>query len=205
MIAHEITQGHKDWFALRIGRVTASELGNLLTPEWKPRSGETPKTYLYTKVAEAHRGEPLIHLGSWTTEQGQVRQDEAVPWLAFEKNWDIREGGFIETDNHLAGCSPDGLVAGEDLGVEVKCPEPTNMVRWLIDGVVPKDYICQVHGSLYVTGYDRWIFLAYHRDFPKLIIEVKRDEEIIAKIDAAVQKFHSDFDKAKERIERYEE
>lgn len=199
MKIHSIPQGHKDWFKLRMGKVTASELGNLLTPEFKPRTGETPRTYLFSKLAEEWRGEPLIHLGSWATEQGQVRQDEAIPWLALEKDWDIREGGFLETDDGLAGCSPDGLV-GDNLGVEVKCAEPTNHVRYLVEGILPKAYVTQVYGSLFVSGFPSWIFCAYQRGFPPLILEIHRDEAIMSKIDEAIDLFHEKLDEGRRRM-----
>lgn len=199
---HLIAQGHIDWFRLRIGKVTASELCNLLTPEFKLRTGETPRTFVYSKLAELWRGQPLISTGSWQTEQGNIRQDEAIPFLALEKEWDIREGGFIETDDGRAGCSPDGLV-GEDMGVEVKCPEPTNHVRYLVEGKLPPAYVTQVHGSLYVTGFPRWTFLSYNRGFPPLILEIERDEAIMAKIADAVDYFHSQLQSAKAAVSQY--
>lgn len=201
-IFHQVEQGHINWFKLRMGRVTASEMSNLLTPEFAPRTGEMPKTYLYSKLAEVYRGAPMISTGSWATEQGQIREEEAIPWLALEKEWKIREGGFIESDDGLAGCSPDGLV-GENLGIECKSPEPVNHVRYLLDGVLPKSYAVQVHGSLYVTGFPSWVFFSYNRGFPAFILEVKRDEAIIAKIGEALALFHKNFAAAKEKLESY--
>jgi hypothetical protein len=46
MIFHDIPQRHIDWFKLHIGRITASGLDNFITPEWKLRTGETPKSYV---------------------------------------------------------------------------------------------------------------------------------------------------------------
>jgi YqaJ-like viral recombinase domain len=199
---HNVPHGHINWFRLRMGRVTASEMGNLLTPEFKPRTGEMFRTYLFSKLAELWRGKPLIHTGSWATEQGQVREEFAIPFLALEKEWKIDEGGFIETDDGKAGCSPDGIV-GREFGVEVKCPEPVSHVRWLIDGVLPKDYIVQVHASLFVSGFDKWVFMSFHNDFPPLILEVRRDEAIIAKIGEAVKRFHEQLNEAKEKMKRW--
>lgn len=199
---HDIQQGHIDWFKLRMGKVTASEMSNLLTPNFEHKKGESVRTYLYEKIAEGWRDAPLIHTGSWATEQGQMREEEAIPFLAIEKDWHIKNGGFIESDDGLCGCSPDGLV-GDDLGVEVKCPEPTNMVRWLIDGVLPKEYAVQVHTSMYVTGFDRWIFLAYNRGFPALIVEVKRDRTFCEKIKEAVDRFHANYALGWDKLKSY--
>jgi hypothetical protein len=205
MKIHTVPQGHIDWFKLRMGKVTASELGNLLTPEWKPRTGEMPRSYLYSKVAEAWRGSPLISTGSWATEQGQIREEEAIPWLALENNWDIREGGFIEHDSGKCGCSPDGIVGeGESMfGIECKSPEPANHVRYLMEGELPKAYVAQVHCSLYVTGASHWIFFSYQRSYPAFILRVNRDPEIIASIETAIDKFHADFETAMERLSQF--
>jgi hypothetical protein len=196
---HPVEQGHVDWFKLRMGRVTASELGNLISPTFELRTGEMPKTYVYTKLSEMWRGKPMIFTGSWATEQGEVREEEAIPWLALEKEWKIREGGFIESDDGLSGCSPDGLV-GDDLGIECKSPEPVNHVRWLVEGVLPKSHAVQVHTSMYVTGFPRWLFYSYNRGFPAFILEVRRDEAIISKIDEAVKRFHEQLEAAKTKL-----
>ncbi len=201
MKQHIIEQGHIDWFKLRVGKVTASELRNLLTPTFELRKGETPKTYVYSKVAEAYQGRPLISTGSWQTEQGNIREDEAIPWIALEKDWKILPGGFIETDDGRFGCSPDGLVQGQDFGVEVKCPEAVNHVRYLTEGFLPNVYSCQVMGSMFVTGFKKWIFVSYRRGFPALVLEIHRDEKAMSMIRAAINQFHADFDRAMDRIE----
>ncbi len=200
MRQHIIEQGHIDWFKLRVGKVTASELGNLLTAEFELRKGETPKTYVYSKVAEAYQGRPLISTGSWQTEQGNIREDEAIPWLALEKDWKILPGGFIETDDGRFGCSPDGLVQGQEFGVEVKCPEAVNHVRYLSEGVLPKAYVCQVYGSMFVTGFKKWIFVSYRRGFPALVLEIHHDDKAELAIHMAIKSFHAEFDRAMQRI-----
>ncbi len=207
MKQHIITQGHVDWFSLRVGKVTASEMCNLLTPELTLRKGQTPLTYAYTKVAEAYRGKPQIHTGSWATEQGQVRQEFAIPFLALEKDWKIQDGGFFETDDGRAGCSPDGIVGNVELfpheafGIEVKCPEPTAHVRYLCEGILPKDYVPQVYASLYVTGFKKWVFMSFHNDFPPLILEIYPNEKATSAIASAIDSFHAEFDRAMERIQ----
>lgn len=202
MKIHLQEQGTLAWLALRIGKVTASEMGNLMTPEFELRKGEMPKSYLAEKLAEAWRGKPLPAFGSWATDQGLLLEEEAKPWFALEYNCKIRSVGFIEHDDGLSGCSPDGLI-DQDCGLEIKSPSPEMHVKYLLNGVVPKDYVAQVHGSMFVTGYPHWIFCSYRRGFPAFVIEVKRDEEIMAKIGEAVAKFHVDFEAGKKRIAEY--
>lgn len=202
MKIHDVSQRTLDWAKLHVGIPTASGFGNLLTPEFKIREGEMPRSYLHLKIAEAWRGQPVIDLNTFSIEQGDIVEGEARPFYELETNQKVREVGFITTDDGKAGCSPDGLI-GDDCGLEIKCPSVQMHVKYLLDGVLPKDYACQVHGSMYVTGYPRWTFLSYRRNFPPFIITVERDEEIMGKIANALERFHENFDIAKKKIESW--
>ncbi len=207
----EIAQGHIDWFKLRMGIPTASELGNLLTPEFELRKGEMPKSYAYSKVAEAWAGKPLISTGNWNTEQGEILEGEAKPWFELEYDKKINQVGFITTDDGRCGCSPDGLIEADectraiegidsDCGIEIKCPSAPVHVKYLVNGALPKEYAAQVMGSMFVTGFKKWIFCSYRRGFPALVLEIHRDEKAMSMIRAAINQFHGDFDRAMERI-----
>lgn len=193
-IHREYQQGSLEWLRARAGIPTASEFGNLLTPEFKIRTGEMPRTYLAKKLAEAWTGMPLSDISSFAMEQGNILQDEAIPWLALELGRNVESVGFITDDAGRVGCSPDGLL--EDCGAEVKCPEAKNHVKYLLGGKVPEEYLPQVHGSMCVTGMDSWYFLSYRRGFPKLLLNVQRDEKIQAQISLALVEFLSRFDAA---------
>lgn len=200
MKIHDVAQGEAEWAILRLGKVTASECDQILTPELKERTGEMPKTYLAKKVAEAWRGQPLPGFTAFATEQGQMLEDEARSWYAFAFDSEkIKNVGFIEHDDGRCGCSPDALL-NDDSGLELKCPEPHTHVKYLLSGELPKDYACQVNFSLYVSGRPRWKFVSYRRKFPALIVTVERDESIMAKIQAALTKFYTAFDEAMARL-----
>jgi len=175
----------------RAGIFTASELDNLITPEWKPRTGQTPDTYIYRKVAEHLCCFPLDTGSSWAMEQGVILETEALPWFEFSQGVTVRRVGFITNDDGTFGCSPDGLIDGDEDsddfgGIEIKCPQPATHVRYLDNGELPKEYAAQVHGSMYVTGRSWWKFLSYSRQLPPLLLTIHRDERIIAAIRAAL-------------------
>lgn len=196
------SQNTLDWMRLHVGIPTASGFHNLVTPEFKIREGEMPRSYAFLKIAEAWRGQPVIDLSTFAIEQGEILETEAKPFFELETDQKLREVGFITTDDGKAGASPDGLI-GDDNGLEIKCPSAQMHVKYLLDGVLPKDYQAQVHGSMFVTGYQRWTFLSYRRGFPAFILEVKRDETIIAKIGEAVNRFHEQLEAAKKKIEQW--
>lgn len=193
-----LEQGSIEWLKLHTGKVTASGLDNLVTPLFKIRDGEMFRSYVYRKVAEAIHG-PLLAFGSWVTEQGKELEDEACAFAALEYGYRVEKMGFCETDDGRAGCSPDALI-GDDGGLEIKCPQPPNHVRWLCEGILPKEYAAQVHCSMYVTGRPEWVFLSYARKFPPFYLVVKRDEAICAKIGEAVTAFAEAYDAALAKI-----
>jgi len=186
-----IEQGTREWLRLHLARVTASTLHHLITPgTWKLREGEAFRAFVYRKAAEKWRNCPILDYAPWTSEHRLLKEEAAIAFAARTYGYQITKSGFCETDDGLCGCSPDGLI-GDRSGIEMKCPEPTNHVRYLCEAQVPRDYLTQVHGALYVTGRPEWVFYSYARGFPPLHLVVPRDETIIRQIDAAVKTFHS--------------
>lgn len=195
-----VQQGSLAWLELRAGKVTASEIGEMLTPQFKPRTGDRPQKYLYTKLAEHVLRGPLPDSGrSFAMEQGSIREEEARPWLEMETGLEVQTVGFIETDDGRAGCSPDGLI-GEYGGAEIKCPQPATHVRYLIEGILPEQYITQVHASLYVTGRKWWYFLSYCPGFSPLLLTVERNEVACDAIASALEHFKTRFNTALEKL-----
>lgn len=189
-------QGSDEWFAARCGIPTASEFDALVTPVFKLRTGEGVETYLNRKLAERWSGFVPRDGGSFRMEQGTMLESEARPWYEFESGREIREVGFIVTDDGRCGCSPDGLFVDADEGIEIKCPAPHTQVGYLRGGELPKEYAAQVHGSMFVTGADRWTFVSYSRTLPKFVLVVERDEKAIAAIAEAIAQFNERFDAA---------
>lgn len=200
MITHNVKQGTEEWLKLRAGRPTASEFDNLVTPEMKPRTGQTPETYLLKKLAERSMGAPLLSYTSGAMEQGSLREDEAVAWFEFAHMMQVNRVGFCTTDDGRIGCSPDGLI-GEDGGLEIKCPEPHTHLRYLLAGTVPKEYMSQVQGNMLVTGRKWWIFVSYNRAFPALVVKIERNEEAQVVLATALAKFIGSLDEAYAKLQ----
>ncbi len=202
MKIHQCDQNSIEWARLHFGIPTASGLDNLLTPEFELRKGELPKTYIYKKVAEKIQGRPLIDLSasSFMLEQGMILESEARPWYALEYDKKIKEVGFITTDDGRCGCSPDGLILPDECGLEIKSPAAHTHVKYLVNGVLPKEYVCQVYGSMFVTGFKKWVFVSYRRGFPALVLEIYHDQKAMDAITLAVHQFHFEFNRAMTRI-----
>ena len=198
MIISPHMQGSLEWLTARAGIPTASEFDNLVSPTGKIRTGETPKTYLASKLAEAWSGSPLSDFNSWAMDQGNLLEEEARPWAAFEFGKEIQQVGLITTDDGRVGASPDGICG--DQGLEIKCPQPTAHVKYLLNGVLPDDYIMQVQGGMWVTGFTSWLFISYSRRMPKLVLTVERDDKIQNAISEALALFMGNFDDGWKRL-----
>jgi hypothetical protein len=198
----DIDQGSPEWVRARLGKVTASGLGQLVDTKFDRRTGEMPFTYLCCRVAEAYRGSPLAEeaFTSRATEEGQMLEDEARRAFCFAFDQEkIRNVGFVLHDDGRFGCSPDALL-GDDSGVEIKCPYTKTHVSYLLKGKLPNEYAAQVHGNMYATGRKSWRFFSYSRTLPPFTLLVKRDEAIMDKIAAALAEFYKNFDKAMETL-----
>lgn len=203
MIIHNVAQGSVDWAILRSGIPTASEMGNLVTDNLEVRKGEMPKTYVAKKLAEWWTGGPLAEFNSFDMEQGSILENEAIPFIALERGIKIERVGFVTTDDGATGCSPDGIAEdewGEKEGWEMKCPRIETHVRYLLTGTVPKEYLPQIHASLFVTGWQRWHFVSYRRRLPALILKVERDDEAQTNIEEALESFWHHFEEGKKRL-----
>lgn len=198
-IHRDISQGSLEWNALRAGKVTASELDRLVSPLGKVRTGDGPRSYLMEKVAEAWTGTTLPTAVFWDGDQGQFLEEFARPAFTFETGMEVEQVGFISSDDGRMGCSPDGLI-GADCGLEIKCAHIEKHVGYLLAGVVPPDYVLQVQGSLYVTGFPTWKFFSFRRGLPPLILTVEPDEKIQEAIAEAVAAFTEAMDTALARL-----
>jgi predicted phage-related endonuclease len=118
----------------------------------------------------------------------------------------IEEESFIYQDIKMrAGISPDGLIVGEDKGLELKCPWSSKVwCAFAGRGEIKKEEIAQVQFSLMITGFKSWGFAKYdprNVNCKKLhYVEIFRDEEMIAKLEKGLAEFIKDMDEALNKL-----
>lgn len=196
-IHRTLEQKSWDWFKARAGKVTGSELGNLITDKGAIRAwtAAMPNSYLHRKLAEKWRGEPLQSFqGNQQTDQGNMFEEDARKYFASLLEADIQTVGGIESDDEKLWCSPDGIIS-ETVGLEIKCPNADTHVGWLLDGQqVPEEHVLQCQFALFVTGWKTWQFLSYCVDLPHLAVPVEPDADIFATISEALGDFQARYD-----------
>lgn len=190
MKEYDVVQGSVEWAGLRRGRPTASCFDKIMTPSGQPSKSDTRTNYACQLIAETMLP-PHYWIGSdyqsGPMANGSRTEREARDYLEMQLNQDIRQVGFVTTDDGRLGASPDGLI-DPSLGVELKCPLHKTQIRYLIDGVLPVEYRPQVHGNMLVTGRSEWLFMSYAVGLPPLIVPVKV-EDYTKKLAEALEAF----------------
>lgn len=134
------------------------------------------------------------------TEWGKEYEHEARSYFEFETGLKVNEVAFIYRDKEKRfGVSPDGLIDGKKIGLELKCPFTTKVfVELACCEKIKQEYIEQCQYSMWVTGYDAWYFANYDprikgKKLHHVLIE--RDQKYMDKYDRAEEEFIRDMDK----------
>lgn len=154
-------QRSKEWYEMRRGRFTASEIHKLLGIQGL---GETGKIYAFEKAVEAVYGLEEESFVSFDMQRGIDLEP-----FAFRKFQDIMSMDFIDVQECTffpygdhAGASPDGLV-GDDECLEIKCPKRGQLLKIVANGwsEVAKPYIPQMQFQMMCTKSKRCYFFCY--------------------------------------------
>lgn len=183
MKLHDCIQTSPAWWELRRARPTASDFDRICTPA-KGDYAKAADTYINELIGAIVRFDPAGMTEkpmNAAMRHGVDCEPEARNWYAFDSGMEVRQVGFVTTDDGGLGCSPDGLVVGNDGrivgGLELKCPQPATHVSYLRDGKLPTEYKPQVHGQLIVMGEVEWIdFVSYCDGFDPLKVRVVPDD-----------------------------
>lgn len=170
----DMIQGSQLWFEVRRGVPTASCFDQIITPTGKPSASAVKYACeLVGQLVDPDFG-VMQSYESAAMKNGKMIEPEARRWYEFDAGEKVEQVGFCLTDDGRFGSSPDSLV-GEDGCIELKAPLPKTHAFYLLQGVVPPEYLPQVHGHLLVTGRKWCDFMSYHPAMEPLRIRVYPD------------------------------
>ena len=159
-------QRSPEWFAARAGRLTGSRASEMLSTI---KSGEAAarRDYRMQLVCERLTGQPQEDGYVNAAMQRGIDLEPAAlaAYEAVTGNVAIRTG-FLSHVTHLAGCSLDGHVDNFAGIVELKCPKSSTHLRYLNEGVLPREYLAQVTHNAWIAGAEWVDFLSYDDRFP---------------------------------------
>lgn len=195
MEIHNCEQGSDEWFALKLGKVSASHFKDVLN------KAAGRKLYMYRLLGERLSGETCNSYSNKAMENGIELEPQARNYYESLYGVIIQQVGFVEENDYL-GCSPDGLIDA-DGGVEIKCPYPSTHISYIDNDRLPAVYKPQVQGHLWVTGRKWWDFISYcpqikARPFWKK--RVYRDEKYLNILSIAVEEFICELKELEEQI-----
>ncbi|MCW2901850.1 MAG: hypothetical protein JWO67_4115 [Streptosporangiaceae bacterium] len=186
----DLIQGSDEWLDQRRGMVTASVVGQLITPSTiKPAKNDYSRALTAQLVAERITG--------WTdptyVNDDMLRgvEDEPRAVEVYSENFaPVTNTGFMvrREDTWTLGYSPDGLV-GDDGLIEVKSRRPKKQLQTILSGEVPAENMPQLQCGLLVSG-RAWIdYVSYCGGMPLYVKRVTPDQRWFDAIVAAVSTF----------------
>jgi putative phage-type endonuclease len=190
----EVIQGSDEWFAVRLGKITASRLNDLMK---KTKYGEsTYKTRLRMELAiERITGKPSGDtFMNKAMHDGIEREPDARKLFEAVTGKEVALcGSFDHEDVVNTSASPDGLLRGENAVLEIKCPTHVTHAKNLMAKGMDSRYINQIQWQMACTESTHGYFASYHPDFPPELrlkyVRVERDDEIINALEKAVRDF----------------
>jgi putative phage-type endonuclease len=197
LMIEKVEQGTPEWFAARLGNVTASRVADVIA---KTKSGYSAsrENYMAQLICERMTGtvaESYTNAAmAWGTET------EPLARAAYESLADVLvdEVGYVQHPRiERAGASPDGLVGLFGL-LEIKCPNTATHIDTLISEQVPTKYVTQMQWQMACTGRAWTDFVSFDPRLPSgLQMFVKRvefDAEYVATLEIEVVKFLAELD-----------
>lgn len=192
MIAlYDIAQGSEAWFAAKAGRPGASSFDKIITTKGEP--SKTRTDYLFELAAEKIVGRSAETYTNPHMARGLEMEADGRALFELLTGLEIQQVGLVYRDeSRRVLCSPDGLLPGA--GFEQKNPMAKTQAKYLYSGKLPTEYFQQVQGSMWVCGFDSWWFLSAYPGMPPLLIEVKRDDKWIARLEVLMAEFLDELD-----------
>ncbi len=193
----KVEQGTPEWFAARLGNVTASRVADVIA---KTKSGYSAsrENYMAQLICERMTNTVAESFSSPAMQWGT--ETEPLARAAYESLADVLvdEVGYIAHPTiERAGASPDGLIGVFGL-LEIKCPNTATHIDTLISEKVPTKYITQVQWQMSCTGRTWADFVSFDPRLPSgLQMFVKRvefDAEYVAMLKEEVIKFLAELD-----------
>lgn len=181
-----------EWFAARIGKVTASRVADLMA---KTKSGPSASraNYMADLIVERLTGQKAEGFTSAAMQWGTDTEPQARAAYEFHTDANVVEDGFC-LHPHIPdfGASPDGLIG--DVGLlEIKCPNTAAHLEVLLSGTVPAKYVTQMQAQMACTGRAWCDFVSFDPRMPvemqMFVKRVARDDAFIAEMEGEVSAF----------------
>lgn len=185
-------QRSPEWFAARLGRVTASRVADVMATT-KSGPAASRANYLAELVLERMTGQPAERFQNAAMQWGTETEPQARAAYEFLTDAAVEEVGFVVHPNiPMFGASPDGLVGGDGL-IEIKSPNTPTHLATLLGSPIDRKYVLQMQTQMLCTGRAWCDFVSYDPRLPAamrtFVQRVPRDDKLAEEIETAVGAF----------------
>lgn len=192
-----IAQGSPEWFAARLGKVTASKVSDVIG-RTKTGYAAGRANYAAQLLCERLTGkaEPTFQNAAmqWGTDQEPFAREA----YEYRSGVFVDQVGFVDHPRiAMAGASPDGLVGADGL-LEIKCPNTATHLDTLDSGKPDKKYVTQMQWQMACTGRAWCDFASFDPRLPEelrlFVTRIDRDDVLIEELETEVIAFLTELD-----------
>jgi hypothetical protein len=183
-------QNTEAWFEARLGIITASHFGEVMSKGRGKKPSKTCRSYMVKLAAEILTKTRRSGYVGYDMLRGIKQEPDARAEYEFQTGQDVNQIGFAKRDD--IGCSPDGLVYKSG-GIEIKSVIPEVQIETVIANIVPEIHKPQIQGVIYVMDLDWLDFVSYSPLLNNNFLFIKRsyrDNEFIDNLKKKLETFN---------------
>jgi putative phage-type endonuclease len=203
-----IEQGTPEWHQMRLGKVSASRMADLLAKTKSGHSASRAK-YMAQLLCERMTGQPTEFFTTAAMQRGTEIEPIARAAYEAENFTSVEQVAWVEHPTiPMAGCSPDGLV-GEHGLIEIKCKEIHNHLDSILNDRIDPDHQAQMMWQMCVTGRQWCDYVCFDDRAPEglqlFVKRLHRDEEKIKQMEDEVRTFLKDLESMIQKLNEIKE
>jgi len=196
-------QRTEEWFAARLGKVTASKVADVIA-KTKTGYSASRENYMAQLICERMTGQKAESFTNSAMEWGTETEPLARAAYEAHANVLVNEVGIIDHPFlPMCAASPDGLISDDGM-LEIKCPNTSTHFDTLLKAAVPSKYIPQMQWQMACAN-RLWVdFVSYDPRAPEglqlFVKRVERDDAMIKELEAEVHKFLEEMETRIEKL-----
>ena len=195
-----------EWFAARLGKVTASRVADVIA-KTKTGPSASRENYATQLVLERLTNKQAESYTNSAMQWGTETEPMARQAYELKRGLFVNETGFVDHPTiEMCGASPDGLVGADGL-IEIKCPNSATHMETILNQKVPAKYIPQMMWQMSCTGRNWCDFVSFDPRFPEnlqiFIERVTYDPTYVRMLELEITQFLDEITKKVEILRKF--
>ena len=197
-----IEQYSPEWFAIRLGKVTASRVADVVA-KTKTGWGASRVNYMAQLIAERLTETAQESYTNAAMQWGLDTEPHALAAYQFRAGTAVLPVGFVpHPEIAMSGASPDGYAA--DGMLEIKCPNTATHIDTLLGQKVAEKYVTQMQWQMACAERSWCDFVSFDPRMPEsmrlFVQRIRRDDARISELEKEVSAFLAELDEKVEAL-----